>query len=72
MLHVDEDELQDEKFKQYWTKKLRRQSSEDKTCEGDKLCIRENSKFTALMTRNCEQTSDWNTFLTSYVARLLF
>lgn len=52
MLH-DEEEREDVKFKQYWAKKLRRQSSEYKICEGDHLCIKENGKFTALMTRNC-------------------
>lgn len=53
MLH-DEEEREDAKFKQHWTKKLRRQSSEYKISEGDKLCLKENSKFAAQMTKNCE------------------
>ena len=53
MLH-DEEEREDAKFKQHWAKKLRRQSSDYKIGEGDKLFLKENSKFAAQMTKNCE------------------
>ena len=55
---LQEEEAEDKKMADLWTKKVRRQSSGLKLLVGDRLQLKENPKITMVLAKNGEEFND--------------